>query len=445
MKHSFYLGLTGLIIINALFLYTAADIANNTCEEGEALVCFDTYEKGYHIEEGAKISVEVRNEAYGQALVQLWNEAHPDFKGALSYNVGEKTDSDLAYVSLTHALFKRMEYFPLENTEHFALMAKVAREINSVNTLFVPMEGDGFAFITNLDKLEEYNVPLDDLNEDSLVDAVDSFTKIQSVFQDVNTQTDILRLSLNEPYIFYPYFTADAWQLFASNEAYVPGFESDAFLNSLKFIQDLSDFKWNGDSRQEASAYTWDYITAMENNDFIFSMVASWMFVDALEAKIDGNWQITHFPTASEESEILSPFLTNVFGYVLKSDAAYPSAAHEVLRLMRTSAGIEHFMNTDNVIPLAPIDLLNEIQLEDNSQLQFAKALSYGQTESLIAFKNEPTQSAFSLYYEIEIMDVIQALWNGDISPYQAQIEICMRADTWLYNHELKVKNNASN
>lgn len=439
MKHSVYFGLAILISINAIMLTYAQATADRTCEEGEALVCFDENIQAFHVEENASVKVEVLTEEYGQALVSLWNEKYPDHINALSYVVGSDDSADIKYVSMSNALFRMNDWMALERTEKFNTLDKVASEINYEKLLFIPMSADGFAFISNIDKLNELELSTEDLNEDDLVDALDSFEKIQTQFKETTLDSHILHLSLNEPYVFYPFLTAQNWELFSDNNAYDPGFEDASFLESLKNIELMSDFQWNGQNAQSADAYHWDYITAMENNDFVFSIVASWMFVDALEEKIEGNWQISHFPSYTNDDVPLSPLLTNVYGYVLDKDVAYPSMAHEVLRLIRSISGFETFYNTTSVIPLYPNNKYTLLNLEDSTRLQFSQALSYGQTEPLIAFENDPTTSAFSIYYEIDFMEIIRRLWDKEITAEEAQIEICMKSDAWLYQHEEEI------
>ena len=73
MKKSIWIGLAILISINGFMLMYAKSTADRTCEEGEALVCFDENEVAYHIEENAHVNVEVFNAEYGEALVALFN------------------------------------------------------------------------------------------------------------------------------------------------------------------------------------------------------------------------------------------------------------------------------------------------------------------------------------------------------------------------------------
>jgi hypothetical protein len=54
----------------------------------------------------------------------------------------------------------------------------------------------------------------------------------------------------------------------------------------------------------------------------------------------------------------------------------------------------------------------------------------------MIAFKNEATQSAFELYYDLDLMTIINAMLKGEMSPSEAQIEMMKRSDAWLYEHE---------
>lgn len=106
MKRSFILLFAMLISFNTLIISYASYTASITCEEGEALVCFEQSTHQFHIEENAQILIYVEDKEYGEALIELWNQSHPDFVGKLNYTLDASVKTDLSYVSLEEASFR---------------------------------------------------------------------------------------------------------------------------------------------------------------------------------------------------------------------------------------------------------------------------------------------------------------------------------------------------
>ena len=48
------------------------------CIAENGIICYDEKLQQYQVEKDAKVRVMVETEAYGQALVELWNQEHPE-------------------------------------------------------------------------------------------------------------------------------------------------------------------------------------------------------------------------------------------------------------------------------------------------------------------------------------------------------------------------------
>lgn len=434
MKRSLWIGLASLLIFNGILVESALIEADRSCEVDEATVCYDQNLSSYYIEPNASISVEVPTVEFGDALIQLWNTHHPDHLNALKVSLND-SNADLRYVSVRQAAYTYDQLRPIEQTETFNYRIDLATELNTSETRFIPMSGEGFAFLTNLTALTEANLALEDANRDGLIDSVDTFEKIQSVFKDKAMEKPTLIFSLAEPYAFYPFLTASGWRLFEENDAQFPGFEKTSFLESLRWIQSLNQMNWNANEDNKASSYAWDYAEALQEGNFVFNIVGSWMFVKEKETKLQANWSLSVFPKKDDESPNLSAFLTQVKGYVINVNSLYPSASHEVLRLVRSVEGLQAFVDTTSEIPLANTDRLAQLNFTDETKGEFAQAFMHSRSEPVIAFSQKNTLSAFNLYYELPLMPLLQRMWNGELSPEETQIQVAMASDAWLFSH----------
>ena len=369
--------------------------------------------------------------------MDLWRSRHPKRSDVLTYTLAsEAQPSDLLFLTQNQAGFQFDTLSALDMSALHYDLPMISPELNLTDVRFMPLTGEGFAFITHLTQLEEMGVDISDVNQDNLVDAVDTFEKIQTLQKNWPTDQASFIFSLNEPYSFYPFLTASGWQLFETHDALDPRFEDERFLESLKFIQTLSKLDWNGTKENTAAAYDFAYSHAFQEDDFIFSIVSTWMFVEDYQALTDSKWQVSLFPSMNQDTEPLTPFLREVKGYVLSSNARYPSASHEVLRLIQSTSGLQSLLDTTNLIPLGSKTQLNQLSFIQDIRKQFALAFTSARSEPLIALEKNVGIPAFSLYFDIDFMPKIQALWNGEMTAEETRNQIMMASDAWLYEHQ---------
>lgn len=436
MKRSLLFGLSGLLLMNGLILGTAAYSDATTCREDEATVCYDRSQKAYHIEADAHLSVQVPTQAFGDALLNLWATAHPDRPDVLKVVLSdEDPTADIVYLSQDQAAFESGSWLVLDDRLNETLLAGVSPELNLDGLTYLPMAGEGFAFVTNLTALQALGADVTDADKDNLPDAFDTFDKIIAAQKNWPGDKRKLVLSLDEPFAFYPFLSASGWQLFESYDAYAPGFETEAFLDSLRFIKTLSAEDWSPAEDNTAASYGWDFSQSLSADDFIFNLASSWMFLESYQADSGSAWAVSHFPAKDADSDPLTPFLSAVRGYAVRNTTAFPSAATEVLRLIRTSEGLQAFVDTTAEIPLAKQDTLESLTFNQPFRGQFALAFSQSRSEPLIGLANDPDTPALSLYLEIDLMGALRELWDGSITPEEAQIRIAQASDAWLYQH----------
>lgn len=429
--------LLALLLSSALMLglFLGAQ-ALKKCDLEKDLVCYREELNRYEFEEGASLIVEVDNEEFGLALVALWNETYPEYPDRIkTLHVDEEGAKDVRYMRAHEAALIHDQLYPLLDFESNR-PKQISSELNIDGSRFIPYTGNGFVFLTNKTKLEELGFPWVDTNDNYLHDEFESFEQILAQSEILLQSPNSLVLSLNDRFSFYPYLTAYGWNLFESHTSFEPGFEKEEFLSALSFIEQLSTVNWEQSASNLAEDYGWDYPLVMADDQFIFSQASRFMYLNEWEDKHESEWVVSMFPKAENEStEPLRPLLYDIKGFVLNKDVRYPSLAHEVMSFLSSSAALQVFVDTHEDIPLANLELLRQIEFKDERSKQFAFAYQASISEPLIAIQDTPQQLAFTLYYDIDVMDVIRRLWNKELTPREAQIELAIASDQWVNEH----------
>lgn len=419
------------LLVSFLYVFASND-GFRACDLDLDKVCFDKELKQYQIEENANITLEVSTIEYGEAIKQLWNQVHPDKNPINIVLVNESSNSDIMYgssndMALNYEMLMSLDSH-IENNR-----SDLSSEINLNGLKFVPFVGEGFAFITNKTELERLVGSWVDTNTNNIHDSFESYESIVNAQKDWDTENQKLVISLSEPFTLYPYFTSSGWKLFEDFNSYYPGFEKDAFLESLRFIELLSSVNWNESEDNRAETYTWNYPDVLYNDNFIFSQVATWMFYEDMDKVHESEWVISAFPKAYESSKNqLSPLLTEVYGYSINVNTAYPSASHELMRLIYSLEGYQAKLNSSKDVILSHKEILDQLNYPNEYVKQFSYAFLESQSETLIAVEDYPTLLAIQLFYNIDIEKTIQKLWNKELTVEEAQIEIALKSDDWI-------------
>jgi len=424
--------ISSIIFLLATFLIVfAANDGFRKCDLKQDTVCFDKDLKQYSIEENAVLTLEVNTLEYGEAIKSLWSTIHPE-ANPINIVLDKEGSSDVMVLNQNDAAIHYEELLVLDtNIEN--KVSEISSELNLEGLRYLPISGEGFAYITNKTELERLVGNWIDSNSNNIHDSFESYESIIEAQGDWQTDKRKLVLSLSEPYTIYPLLTSNGWKIFDEYSSYYPGFEDETFLESLRFIETLSTVNWNGSENNDAISYTWDFPNVLFDDSFVFSEVATWMFVEEMDSKHESEWVISSFPKAMNSSDSsLHPMLTEVMGYSINSTTLYPSAAHELIRIMYSLEGLQAKVNNDDQILLSDKVTLDGINFINSIQKQFAYAFLESESEPLSAVEDYPNLLAIRLFYEIDLESTIQRLWNKEITVEEAQIELALKSDQWI-------------
>jgi len=456
MKHKKHILMISLLIVVVLGL-VITQLPKKTCVADGNTVCYIKKTDNYLIETGAKVIVEVSTQAYGDALVNLWKNSHPDTPETLTYvlNSAVKPSDllasgtvDLAYLTQNEAALVYNSIKGVDENLQISLTDNILTDksavLNREVLKFIPMSGSGFSFIYEENMLTKLGVDLTDANLDGLPDAIDSWEKIEALMLVWSTLDPTLQpeaifpFALNEIYSFYPFMTAGGWNLFPNNDVTKPGFDSAQFLLALQQIQRTGTIAWKRSEAQlTAVSYGWQYDQILSSKNFVFSMAAPWMFVAANEKKNSTNIHFAKFPTFNG---IQPTPLLEVNGYVINSITKFPSAANEVLKLIRSTAGLQAFIDTTSEFPLVNETLLSQLVFADQNRQELAHSYISSFSEPLIALPNNPSVLGFDMLTKIDLVNIIAQVWDQKLAPTDAQTQIVANAQAWIEKNNTVAK-----
>lgn len=415
--------------------------STKTCVPDGTKVCFDKTNQTYRIEDGAKIVVEVPTKEYGDRLVERFNAAHAETSELLFYvvrNASSDITPDLRFMTQNEAALNYASLVVLDESMNDLLSNNLqwdkSEEVNLEGLRFVPMSATGFTFIYDETVLTDLGVNLEDVDADGLPDAIDTVDEITAVAakylaQDAKrTYTSVFPLAFNEALSFYPFLTAGGWEIFPEDIATEPGFETPEFLEALTLIEKLGASSIVAQRPVDPVKLVWQFDQVLSGKEFLFSLASEWMYVEAYENRTKHNVRYARFPAL--EDQILTP-LVSVEGYVIQN-TAFPSAAHEVLRVIREVESLNAFAATVKKTLLVHPSLADQVTYPDVKQQELAKAYVHSRSFPLIALEGNPKVLGFTMYRQMAILPVLKRLFLQEVTAEQAQNEIVLLSIDWI-------------
>lgn len=383
-----------------------------TCSLDGNRACYDKELGQYQLEDGASLSVQVENQALADFLKLTWSELHPENEinvsvaNTLSLEEFKSMPTDIMVVNQEDAAYFMND---LQN-----LGANVGADLGK--TIPVSLQDainlKGFYMVQNSvsGTLFAYNETL--IKELGLADI--------KTFDDLLSRKDklevILPFSLLDQTLIYPFLTAGGWSLNKSHVGSEPGFDSAEFLEGLKFIEGLSKEGVDGD--------TWNYESAFYERKAIISLINDRAFADQY-AQVNGD--VYRYGASLLNGEYrLRPF-ADVTGYVVKRDTGYPSAAAEVLRILRLPEAIALNEN----VPVYHNNHLEDLNI-DTRKLELIAAYNSSIARPVVALEHDLAKLARRMYSEVNILDLISDMYHGDMTPEEAQEKIVQRMNEWM-------------
>lgn len=448
-------------------------------------------EKGqYLIEEGAKIKIGVDNDAYGQAIVALWDKTHPEAKGAVTFqNAGGAGAADRLPTEQGTAedVLLVIDGEVGRNSAHMLAfeenLAKLVKENavesfykagNGDTTVYAPVTYDGMAFVWNKTMLESLGLDVTDANGDSLPDAFDTWEEIFALSkswinnrptvkakvvvtetnekgEEVQKVTDevketklnvVFPLSLTEAWSNYMAFSSAGWDLFSAGDPLKPGFDSPEFKAGWDFILAAKEAQISVEesgSVTPGASMVWRWEAVLNGVNLApFGLVGTWMDVKDLSAKSGNEYVVSQLPTWKEKPT--TPFVKTK-GFAINGYTKYRSAATELMRLIYSKEGLQAMVDNSSYAPslvdnsaLAP-DLTNAVV-----QGQFMKAFTHNYPEPAFTLPENPAKKAMDTFYygEGKFMTLAPKVWDGEMTVDEAIAELIK-----VTNAQLEVDNKA--
>ncbi len=223
------------------------------------------------VEKDAVLSLAMDSDAYGQAIVALWDKLHPEAKGAVEFlNMGSDgtakklTDlqgdaPDVLMALMDQAIPNAGAIANLDpNLVKLAVANVDAQFYTATNKMYaapkvIPFAYDGMAFGWNKTMLEKLGENVKSVNsKTNLPTNFDTFEEIFALAKKWDAKRPtylgkpvniVFPLSADEPWSGYSSVTAGGWGIFSSGDPLKPGFEDPKFLKGLEFIKAAHDAK----------------------------------------------------------------------------------------------------------------------------------------------------------------------------------------------------------
>jgi len=297
------------------------------------------------------------------------------------------------------------------------------------------------AFAWNKTMMEALKLDTTDKNKDGLPDAFDTWEEIFDLAKKWQANRPsykgkpvniVYPMSLDEVWSGYSNLSAGNWKIFPTKDAAKPGFDQDGFRAGLEFIKTASDamisVEANGVKTPGASM-TWRWDDALNNETAPFFLVGTWMDVNGAETK--GGYDIKFGPMPTWKGVRLTPFVKTK-GWVINGFTKYPSASHELYRILFTKDGMQTMVNNSAYIPALKAKASNTPSYKtDPNKAEMSAAFAFNYPEPTVTLPANPKKKGMDGYYGIGLNLELRAVWDGEKTPADAQANIVKLYNKW--------------
>ncbi|WP_331836666.1 ABC transporter substrate-binding protein [Erysipelothrix piscisicarius] len=441
----------GVIAVLLLAVFsTSFFFLNSRCTVDGKSVCYDKDNEYFSIEENASLTVQVENKELGDYLVSTWNEIHPQHKDAISYVVQEPLSIDQMAKGLPYDVMvtsqKNAVYFldqlvnlgnSLDTVVGSRIPVQLQDSINLKGYYFVQNSIEGGLFVYNKTLLEEAGFDLKDSDESGLPDVFETWDQIYKASDKILKKTDmVFPLSFKDQESFYPFLTSGRWTLNFTKKGSDPGFETQEFRDGLVFIEAMSTHKMDKTLSKDMKAedLPWQLDAAFYERRSAFSFITDFEMADKYEVSSNDEYVYAPFPEYMKHR--MSP-MGEVDGYIARKETKYPSAAAEVIRILRSGEGVSTYQSSVGKTPIYHRIHLDELTITDKRVIEKMRAYNFHDTPPVMALDNNPTKLARSLYKEVDFMPILRDLYDHKITVDEAQIKIVELANKWIEENDL--------
>jgi arabinogalactan oligomer/maltooligosaccharide transport system substrate-binding protein len=448
-------------------LVAVAVVAAGASAQVASKAKYDAKKQQYTIEKDAKIVLGIDNDKYGQALVALWDKAHPEAAGAVEFlNMpsdssakkladmqGDAPDVVMALTSDVPKYAGAMSAIPSDIVK-IADTNVDAKFYKAANAMFksvtaIPFAYDGMAFAWNKTMLTKLGYDVSKVTKDNLPVNFDTWEKIFALSKEWDKKRPsyngkpvniVFPMSLDEPWSGYSSVTSSGWGIYKDGNSVKPGFEDPKFLAGLEFIKTAADAKISVEadgSKTPGPSMNWRWDPMLNEQTAPFGLIGTWMDVAGATAK--GGHDLQFGPMPTWKGNRLTPYL-KVKVYVLNAYSKYPSAAAELLRLVFTKEGMQAMIDNSAYVPslvanakIAPDYSKDQVK----KQMNYAFGFSYVEPVTL-SLPNNPQKQAMDVYYNIGMNQFYKDVWDGAKTPAETQKLVVAQAAKWLEENNKK-------
>lgn len=442
MKKLFTMTLALVLMASAAACSRGQDSGKECALDGMT-VCYDSASGQYKVEKDAKIRLGGDNDAWGAAIVELWNKTHPDLVGVVEFvNSGASGSADMLATQQGEYpdVFMSIDGETPRNASHIlpidSNLAKIIKDNsipafynagngNSSSTIYAPMTYDGMSFVWNKTMLEALGIDTTDADGNGLPESVDTWEEIFAISKSwINNRPTykgkkvniMYPLSLTNQWSDYHHLSSAGWQLFGSGDATKPGYDDPKFKAGFDFLLAAKDAQISveesgGLTPGESMAWKWDNVLKEEIAPF--GLFGTWMNMKEAVDLTGSEYVLSILPTWKGANQ--TPFVKTK-GYVINSYTKYRSAATELMRVLYTS-GFQSMVDTSSYAPSLADGSSLTPKLEDGSiQSQLMSAFVYNYPEPALTLPNNPQMKAMDAAYYPFISDTEKAIWDNTMS-----------------------------
>ncbi len=413
MKYLKWILALALAIGAGVFLYVSS-----LCSLDGMSACYDQELTQFKVEENAHLRVQVENEVLAEYLRETWAELHPEstleviVQKELSLDELKDMPSDIMIADQRDAAFFINEFQDLGSLAYSKIGSTIPVELQDAMNLkgffMVQNTVSGPLFVRNETLINELGLTLNTFD--------DLFTQKEKIKESIST---VLPISFLDQEAFYPFLTAGGWALNSSHVGEKGGFDSEEFLNGLKFVASLKDHLGI-----DAVDLEWNYESSFFERNALVSIINDRSLASQYEA-LSGD-EYVYGPSLSINEKVLAPF-ANVSGYVVKADTGFTSSASEVLRILRSPEAISLL----DSVPIYHINHIDDLDLDEDTKM-LVSAYNYSVAYPIVALESNPSVLARNFYRDVDLMPVLISVYDGDITGEEGQKFIVSLYHKWL-------------
>lgn len=433
-----------LLLVSVVVLGTAFKILDEKtyCYADGSRVCYNEKEQTFNYEKDASLVIYVKTQQQKDYLITSLAQEIIDYNLTLdiqlkpsvsAWEATHELDADIFYTQENEAamIYKELmsidplfsEMLSTDGIEHFASL------INREGVRFVPSSYDGLLFVYNETLLESLGFDTtnkDDKNRVSGLSQWQDALALSTLWRAKRPNSSINSIfpfTLAEPWQFYPFLTAGGWQMFSSNDAQDPGFDSPEFYEALMFVDEIFNSKLTLDEQDEL---TWRFEEALINEDSLFSIATDWLDYEAIATT--NNQEYTYSAFLDHKQTPLTP-LVRLDGLVIKKNP-YPTLSHRIFQLLTDDENTRILLDsTDDNLVIAK-DKIDNFDIEDKRKEKI-QAYMYSVSEPLVAIENNPQILGWDYYLEGHVHKIILEVFNKNLTIQQAQEQLVSDYAQW--------------